>query len=534
LRSSECLSRSGRAPDIVLLVSMQPVDPREFTRLQQRLHGLFDRDAVADNSTVVVVPSVTLSSGELRKIPLAFHFEQRLFFLMQILRQPNTRVVYVTSQRLDRAVVDYALTLVSSLPPSSARRRLVLVECDDETLTPLTSKVLSRPDVINAILDAIPDPAHAYMVTFNTTPLERALALRLGIPLYGCDPDLSHLGAKSGGRKLLREAGVPLPEGFEDLRDMSDLVDALADLKTRKPDLAKAIIKLNDSFAGIGNAIFPYHGVPSSGIASWVAAQLPERLEFSSQGDSWDQYNSRFQEMGGIVEAFVDSPGKRSPSAQLEIRPGGDVHVLSTHEQILEGTRNQTFTGCAFPARQRYRLRVQELAFRVGNLLARKGVIGQLSVDFVVDCDTSEDTVQALEINLRMGGATAPYFLLAGLTEGQYDTYTGNYLTPEGNPRYYYTRDRVQHDDFRVFRVDDVVDVAFRHGLHYSHATRTGAAFYALGSLTDLGRLGIIGIDSSPDRAQELYTRMVEGLKRESALVNRAVRNSEPTGMRLG
>ena len=49
----------------------------------------------------------------------------------------------------------------------------------------------------------------------------------LGIPLNGVDPNLNHLGTKSGSRKVFREAGVALPDGIEDLRTEHDVENAL-------------------------------------------------------------------------------------------------------------------------------------------------------------------------------------------------------------------------------------------------------------------------------------------------------------------
>ena len=70
---------------------------------------------------------------------------------------------------------------------------------------------------------------------FNSTPLERKLAVLLGIPLNGLDPELTYHGTKSGSRKVFREAGVPLPEGFEDLRDERDVEHALVELRHKRP-----------------------------------------------------------------------------------------------------------------------------------------------------------------------------------------------------------------------------------------------------------------------------------------------------------
>ena len=44
--------------------------------------------------------------------------------------------------------------------------------------------------------------------------MERTLAVRGGLPLYGCDPALGYLGTKSGSRNVFRRAGVRMPPGY--------------------------------------------------------------------------------------------------------------------------------------------------------------------------------------------------------------------------------------------------------------------------------------------------------------------------------
>jgi hypothetical protein len=95
------------------------------------------------------------------------------------------------------------------------------------------------------------------MACFTVSPLERTLAVRLGVPIFGCDPALLHLGSKSGGRKLFREAGVPAPEGLEDLAGEGDVAEALAELRARDPGLRRAVVKLDEGLSG--------RATPSSG-----------------------------------------------------------------------------------------------------------------------------------------------------------------------------------------------------------------------------------------------------------------------------
>lgn len=439
--------------------------PAKFARLQKRLVRL------PESSTAVIVPSVSVHPDELRKVPSAMHFEQRLLFELQLLRRPGTHLVYVTSQAIDPAVVDYSIDLVDGLSRESARGRLALIDCGDDALVPLTAKLLRRPDVVERILAAVGEPA--CLITYNSTELERELALRLDMPVFGCDPELEPLGYKSSGRKLFRAAGVPVLPGYE---DQHDPMAALARLKSENPGLEKAVVKRDDGFAGMGNVVFSYAD--------------PRRFSVG--------------EFQGVVESYL--PDCESPSAQLEIRPDGEVHLVSTHDQVLSG---QSFVGCVFPAGDRYRKQVQEFALRTGQVLAAKGVLGPFSVDFVA----AGDEVYAVEINLRMGGATAPFMFLNGLVDGEYDPATGNYLAPDGRPRYYVAGDRIGDDRFRALRLPDLVEIANRHHLHYDPATRTGAFYFALGALPDHGKLGVVAVGESRELARHCYDDLVAALR---------------------
>ena len=173
-----------------------------FERLKPRLARVWDL-LVADSSapcTTVVVPSLTLDPEGLSRLEGAAFYEERLLYLLIRLRNPRAHVVYVTSQPIHPMIVDYVLQLLSGVPSSHARGRLTMLSAYDATPRPLTQKVLERPRLIERIRCAIRDPSSAYLSVFNSTPLERRLAVLLGIPLNGVDPELAWLGTKSSGR----------------------------------------------------------------------------------------------------------------------------------------------------------------------------------------------------------------------------------------------------------------------------------------------------------------------------------------------
>jgi hypothetical protein len=93
--------------------------------------------------------------------------------------------------------VDYYLGLLPGVIPSHARSRLFLVSPQDGSPRPLTVKLLERPHLIERIRSLIADCDRAHLVPYNTTTLERDLALWIGIPMYGADPTFFPFGTKS-------------------------------------------------------------------------------------------------------------------------------------------------------------------------------------------------------------------------------------------------------------------------------------------------------------------------------------------------
>ena len=206
---------------------------------------------------VVVVPSLSLDARELQKITGVWHYEERMLVNLMLLRQPRTRLIYVTSQMIDPYVVDYYLSLLPGVPNDHARRRLVMLHCADSSPKPLSQKILERPRLVRRILQEVRHPDRAHLVCFNSTSLERTLAVRLNLPLHSVDPRLNDLGTKSGCREVFREAGIDLPYGHERLRTQEDIAFALADIKRHDPTARKAVVKL----AGHGTHMDGWRGM---------------------------------------------------------------------------------------------------------------------------------------------------------------------------------------------------------------------------------------------------------------------------------
>ncbi|HXE79364.1 MAG TPA: peptide ligase PGM1-related protein, partial [Vicinamibacterales bacterium] len=366
---------------------------------------------------------------------------------------------------------------------------------------------------------------------YNTTPLERELAVRLGIPMYGADPKHFHLGTKSGARKIFAEEGVPHPLGVEDLYSPSAIADAIADMRRRKPSLARVVVKLNEGVSGFGNAHIDLANLPPPGDTAEAAAlrERVERMRFELSTMTYEHFVETLKEHGGIVEELITGREFRSPSAQLRVTPLGEVEPLSTHDQMLGGPTGQTYLGCRFPASPEYSAAIMRQSLKVGRRLMREGVLGRFALDFVaVKNDHDAWDVYAIEINLRKGGTTHPFLTLQFLTDGTYDHEAGVFITPRGERKAFVASDHVQSPRYRAFTHHDLFDIAACHGLHFDHSRHRGVVFHMLNALGEEGSFGLTAVADTREEAETLYRATVEILDAEAASAARTA-NVVPT-----
>jgi len=488
-----------------------------FDMLQRRLVPLWRsiQTMSQDEQTIVVVPSISVDVA-LRPSEVQA-YEERYLFLLFLLRQPRARLIYVTSQAIHPNIVEYYLGLLPGVIASHARKRLHLVTPLDGSTRPLSLKLLERPRLIEQIRALIPDPDRCHLVPYNTTVLERDLALRLDIAMYGADPRHFPLGTKSGCRQVFAATGVPHPLGVEDLKNMDDVARAAADMRARRPAMRQAIVKLNEGVSGEGNALVDLADLPPPGDPGELAA-LAERLRvmhFELPSTTFEAYAAKLEARGGIIEERIVGDEVRSPSAQLRVTPLGQVEPLSTHDQLLGGPSGQSYLGCRFPADPDYAPEIMRLAVRVGEHLAAQGVLGRFAIDFVtVRRPGGGWDVYAIEINLRKGGTTHPFLTLQFLTDGRYDAEAGVFTTKYGQPKCFVASDHVESPLYRALTPDDLFDIAVRHGIHFDQSRHAGVVFHMLSAIGDCGRFGLTAVGNTQAEADAMYAgaeRVIEG-----------------------
>lgn len=455
-----------------------------------------------NTGTMVVIPSLTLPADELKDVAGIQFYEERLLFLLLQLAKPNARLIFISTSEISPEIIDYYLDFLPD--KTTARDRLALIAVGDTGQQPLTAKLLAHEEKIVSVRNFVQAYGKAYLLPFVVTTKEEELAARLGIPIYGMPSDAAHLGGKIGGRRVARIAGVPVIDGIDNIRMPEDIKVAFNRLCGQDTD--RAVLKLNDSFSGMGNVILSSRSVDAEiQVAEGLWALLPQGVT------SWDDYLSRLFARRGVMELMVEGP-LTAPSVQMLVKPGRVPEVISTHDQILGGMANQLYLGCAFPANGQYRDKIIKYGQMIADVLAEEGVVGVFSVDFLVSQPYGE--VYFGEINLRLGGTTHPFEICRDLTKAAYDAITGLLMSASG-PRYYVASDNVQDHKLIGKSPADVLKLMSETGLLFDDSRLAGITMHQMGSLPDSGKLGVCSIAASAEEARSAFQSALEALRRD-------------------
>lgn len=468
--------------------------------------------------TIVVIPSLTLDHEILSKVKGHFYYEERMLCMLMLLKMPETRITFVSSIPISPLIIDYYLHMLPGITPHHARNRLTLLSTYDSGNVPLTIKILKRPRLIQRIIDSVPNLNAAHLVFFNTTDAEKQLALKLQIPMYSCDPKLNYLGSKSGSRTIFKECGIDLPDGCENLSTLNDIVKSLIELKHSNPYITKAVIKMNEGFSGDGNAIFYYPDLEltDDALSLYLSTNIETHLKIVAKKLSFKHFIKKFETMGGIVEGFVEGSNIQSPSVQCRINPLGEICIISTHDQVLGGESMQVFVGAKFPADPSYAVELSNITYKIATALKEKGVLGRFGVDFMSVKTETGWKHYAIEINLRKGGTTHPFLMLQFLTDGHYDPYSGKYWIQDGRERFYFATDNLKSERYKGLTPLDLIDIAMYHGLHFDHSRVEGVMFHLISALSQYGKLGLVSIAESPEKAIANYEKVIDVLNAET------------------
>eukprot|EP01059_Diplonema_ambulator_P028934 TRINITY_DN4796_c0_g1_i1.p1 TRINITY_DN4796_c0_g1~~TRINITY_DN4796_c0_g1_i1.p1 ORF type:complete len:608 (+),score=118.56 TRINITY_DN4796_c0_g1_i1:60-1826(+) len=471
---------------------------------------------------IIVVPSFgCLDQRELAKVDGICHYEERMLNVLFSLRYSETRVVFITSEPLDPDIIQYYKSLMPKV--TDFDRRLLLLNCLDSSRRSLSTKILERPRLIQRIKDFI-RPVKAFLTCFTGSEGEEEIARQLGCKYVSAKEDIVRYGTKAGSREAFAECCIPHPQGVTESFSASELAEKIAALLKQDHKLRKMVVKLNEGFAGMGNALLDLTSIstderqkiPKAKLTGRVVTCL-EKMEFCAKSETWLGYSQQIRRMGAIAEEYIEcSPGRiTSPSVQVVVRDQRS-EVISTHEQLLEG---QTYVGCITPCNAAYRAELMEYGSRLGEFLADKGMMDHFSIDFLAvqdELDPTKYLLTALEINLRRGGTTHPQLTTRVLCNAELDPDEGVLKNAIGERKVYVATDHMLSDSFKGLTPRDLLEIMKMNNLSFSHETQTGAVFHMIGCLSQYGQTGVTCIANTIEDAEQMMIDIRQLLLAES------------------
>ena len=452
--------------------------------------------------TIVSVQSVSLGGLTARYLQGLNYFEERNFYLLDLLRNENCQCLVVLSEDIDRKFHENALkegVRACGLNADDLARRWKTLFVPSDGRSSLSEALLRSSDALQSLRLAMRDCPNPMLDFWAVSELEIELARTLGIPHFGLSADFLSVDSKSNGRIIFRELGIQLPKGGDGIFSLEHVRQALTETAARS-DAGAFLVKLNCEEAGNGIARIP---------RSKISLPLPEftdALEIS-KNIPVTAFVAQIPERGAVVEEFIEAPVMSFPSVKMSIAPDGRVMNLATHDQVLNG---MAYAGSRFPADDEYRHELIGHGYRIGAHLSAKGVRGIVSADFMATRQSPADrwSLWGLEINARKGATTHPYFWTRCLTGASYDETTGELRCATG-PVCYRSSEYIQAHGLSDIGAGELIRAVRDAGLDYDPLARRGTLVHMATCLRRFSKFGATFIGSSDAEVDELHARTV-------------------------
>lgn len=471
----------------------------------ESLERVFQQIYEGQEHTVIVLPSLSFDREHIGKIKGVEHYETRSLWSILLGQNPQCNIIYLSSCPITQEAIQH---LKSYMNPQcfEQRVRFYSLNTDPQDPTPLTQKILDRPKVQKDIMEMTQGQV-AFIKTFIAGPLEFKLAKNLNIPVAAGNPHTLALQSKSAQKEIFLKESINHARGLENICSKAQAIEAMIQLKIESPEAQKMLLKLDFGVSGIGIGILSWHTKDrhffklTEQEQKRRASQVLEHIEFLSPEMQEKAFYSKIHE-GAVLELFLEGEEKTSPSCQAYILPSGKVKILSTHEQILD-SNGVKYLGSLFPAKSTYRKALVTMTKQIGQSLKSQGVCGPFSVDFLCIKNRAEFTPYAIEVNIREGGTTHPYFTSKLLTHSRYCTEEG-VLKKNDRSFYYQSNDNFNHESFVGLDAGELLHFLKDRKLLFDYESQSGAVLHLVGALKNYGKFGYTCIGESRDHCQKL------------------------------
>ncbi|MFF4806040.1 peptide ligase PGM1-related protein [Streptomyces sp. NPDC001351] len=438
----------------------------------------------------------------LERMPYIHRFAERGLPHLAELRDPDTRIVFLSLRPVDPLVVGYHLRDVLGMTPSeerSALRRLrILRPAAYEGESDLAAAVLADETMVSRLRALVAAAGSARLSVFTADSSLDRLGRILGVAPSERPAELTgSLGSKAGSKAVFDVAGVPSPRGGRQvLRSVPELARAARRLALEADGVQRLMLKLDSPAwgSGLGNISIDVSRLLACG-------SLPTSVEVSSQ--SWAEFAAHIPGSGAIIEEYI--PGVvRSLSCIATVQPDRTVRSGPVYEQLL--APGYQYAGASFGSLGTVGQRGAEAARKVGSALCARGYRGSFGLDLV---ERGNGELLAVEINLRKVASSHPVGYVEAATRAHFDE-DGNLLLHGEQVRYVFRQ--VLSPRLAGLSPAEAIGALRERGLLYEPGDRQGALLHLLGALRPYGYVEVTCVGASEAVASNLVDRCIDVL----------------------
>nr|CCC47321.1 conserved hypothetical protein, fragment [Trypanosoma vivax Y486] len=432
---------------------------------------------------IIHLPSLSYPCFHAKNVPFYLPLQSGQFTRLADLRDPNVDVIILAPFRPEPEVLDYYYNVLETSGVYNPRGRLTLLVPEDVKRLPeglsLTRLVLLSSRLMKC-LGSIGRDKNTYIVPGVIGLEELSLAIKLNVPLLSSEPEVAQaFGTKSGSRRLLNMANVPMPVGVQGLTNREELLVALSRLIEEHREVSRWLVKLDTESGSRGHAYFDVSRLRA----------VNERNECTRM--DWDAFMTMFDAVGGCVEA-VPNRIKASLTANLFVDPLGKVYINSVVEPLLAPAF--TVMGCHFPPQNLVPFStIRSAALSIGKVASRKGIMGYLSVDFVVHdtCESGSPSLSAVDVDLFLTNNAAAHSFACLATNSTWSGETGTCKFNKTNSDLVYVYSGIIHSPFiSAVRHRSFFSLCQAKGLLFDRQLRQGLVYH----MVDVLLRGCIGV----------------------------------------
>jgi len=321
------------------------------------------------NIPKIILHNVTLKGIE--NVPGVLNFDERGLVIS------NNGDIIITRSAVDQYFLDYLKNLGYNFSTCTFYNSKSKVQTYDSIFSE------------NELISLLKNNSAELISSYQLTRYEDDLAKETGKILYG-NVDISEkYGTKSGFRELCKHLYISIVNGYEHLKDISEINKKIEQVSTKK-----CLMRLDEGVSGAGNFLiemdkyFDMSQADKNELVLGYLNKLPQRMSDS----------------GATIEEWIEDVVS-SPSLQFEVARNGEIKLLSTHDQLLAG-KEKWYVGCSYPSISLGNFYDQIISdgFKFMNFLRLEGFYGFCGIDLII----TKDKYYFVEANVRVPGTTYP------------------------------------------------------------------------------------------------------------------------------